>query len=236
MEITLSREIDQPAPGIVTFRRMRSPNRFGAWWPLLCGAVCGCSPSTGQEPHVGGGGSAAAGAQAGSAAQTTGGVPSGAGTGVAGGNVFPVSGGAAGAAGASGGLAAQAGASGAPTGGTMSASGSAGSSAGQSGAGTSAACAGVASEYRTELERQLSCNPNASQQCTDRAAAAPGCECRVFIEPTDPFAIEHLSNVANGWFDADCSLPSCPAKCSTASAGTCQPNASSPLGGRCVSP
>jgi hypothetical protein len=118
----------------------------------------------------------------------------------------------------------------------MSASGSAGSSAGQSSAGTSAVCDMVKSEYLAELDRQLECTPNASQQCTDRAAAAPGCECRVFIEPTDPFAIEHLSNIANGWFDADCSMPSCPAKCSNATAGTCQADVSSPLGGRCTSP
>lgn len=213
---------------------MRSPNCFGARWLLLFGAAYGCSASTGPGPHDGAGGAAAG--QAGSAEQPPGGVPPSAGAGVAGGNAVPVNGGAAGASGATGGSAVQAGASGAPGGGTMSASGSPGSSAGQSSAGTSTVCEGVASEYRVELERQSSCDPNAGQQCTDRAAAAPGCECRVFIEPTDPFAIEHLSNVANGWFDADCSMPRCPAKCSTATAGTCQVDVSSPLGGRCVAP
>jgi hypothetical protein len=94
----------------------------------------------------------------------------------------------------------------------------------------------IRSEYLAELDKQLACTPNAASQCTDRAAAGPGCECRVFIEPADPFAIEHLSNVANGWFTADCSMPSCPAKCSTAATGTCQADAKSPLGGRCVSP
>jgi hypothetical protein len=117
----------------------------------------------------------------------------------------------------------------------MSASGSAGSNAGQSGAGMSDVCDRVRSEYLTELDRQLDCNPNAGQQCVNRAAAAPGCECRVFIQPTDPFAIEQLSNLADGWFTADCNMPSCPLACSTASAGTCQPDARSPLGGRCTS-
>jgi hypothetical protein len=94
----------------------------------------------------------------------------------------------------------------------------------------------VKKEYAAELEKQLECKPGAGSQCTNRAAAAPGCECRVFIQPSDPFAIEHLSNVANAWFDEDCSNPSCPAKCSTAAAGTCQADAKSSLGGRCVSP
>lgn len=94
----------------------------------------------------------------------------------------------------------------------------------------------IASEYASELEKQLGCNPNAGSQCTNKAAAAPGCECRVFIQPSDPFAIEHLSNVANGWFEADCSTPTCPEKCSTAVAGTCQADPKSPLGGRCLTP
>lgn len=94
----------------------------------------------------------------------------------------------------------------------------------------------IASEYASELEKQLGCNPSAGSQCTNRVAAAPGCECRVFIQPSDPFAIEHLSNVANGWFDADCSTPTCPENCSTAVAGTCQADAKSPLGGRCLTP
>lgn len=109
-------------------------------------------------------------------------------------------------------------------------------SGGSGGTSSAAACDMVKMEYAAELAKQLECKPGAGSQCTNRAAAAPGCECRVFIQPSDPFAIEHLSNVANGWFDADCSNPSCPAKCSTAAAGTCQADAKSSLGGRCVSP
>ena len=69
-----------------------------------------------------------------------------------------------------------------------------------------------------------------------RVVAAPGCECRIFMQPADPFAIEHLSNVASGWFSADCSMPSCPAKCSTAVTGTCQAQPNTKLGGRCLTP
>lgn len=94
----------------------------------------------------------------------------------------------------------------------------------------------VKAEYAAELEKQLACKPNTASQCTNKVAAAPGCECRVFMQPSDPFAIEHLSNLGNGWFDADCSMPSCPAKCTTATAGTCQADAKSPSGGRCVTP
>jgi hypothetical protein len=117
------------------------------------------------------------------------------------------------------------------------AGGSAGTtSAGNGGTSSAAVCDMVKTEYAAELAKQLECKPGAGSQCANRAAAAPGCECRVFIQPSDPFAIEHLSNVANGWFDADCSNPTCPAKCSTAAAGTCQADAKSSLGGRCVSP
>jgi hypothetical protein len=94
----------------------------------------------------------------------------------------------------------------------------------------------IESEYLAELEKQLACKPGAASQCVNKADAAPGCDCRVFIQPADPFAIEHLSNLVNGWFDADCSMPSCPAKCAAAVAGTCQADPSSSLGGRCVTP
>lgn len=137
----------------------------------------------------------------------------------------------AGAGGSVGGSAGSAGGSGGSAGATGASGGGGGG-----GAGANAMCQTIKSEYAAELEKQLACNPNAGSQCTDRAAAAPGCECRVFIEPSDPFAIEHLSNVANGWFDEDCSMPTCPAKCTTANAGSCQADPKSPLGGRCVTP
>jgi hypothetical protein len=100
----------------------------------------------------------------------------------------------------------------------------------------SATCDHVASDYAAELAQQLACDPQGASQCADRVRAAPGCECRVFIEPADPFAIEHLSNVASGWFDADCSNPICPDQCTTAQTGTCQADANSPRGGHCVTP
>jgi hypothetical protein len=112
----------------------------------------------------------------------------------------------------------------------------AGSASGGSGGANAAVCQMVKTEYADELDKQLACKPGAGAQCTNKVAAAPGCECRVFIQPADPFAIEHLSNVGNGWFEADCGMASCPAKCSTAAAGTCQVDAKSPLGGRCVTP
>ncbi len=111
-----------------------------------------------------------------------------------------------------------------------------GGSAGSGDAGASAMCPAIKAEYAAELEKQLGCKPNAASQCTDRVAAGAGCECLVFIEPSDPFAIEHLSNVANGWFDADCSMPTCPAQCTTAAVGTCQADSKYALGGRCVTP
>jgi hypothetical protein len=147
-------------------------------------------------------------------------------------------GGAGSASGGSGGGAL--GMSGAAVGGVHSAGvagGGAPSSGGGGGAAAgNAACPTIAFEYESELEKQLACDPSLGSQCTNRAAAAPGCECRVFIQPTDPFAIEHLSNVANAWFEADCSGPSCPAQCSTAAAGTCQADSKSPRGGRCITP
>jgi hypothetical protein len=143
--------------------------------------------------------------------------------------------GVAGKAGAGSGGLSGSGTGGATTGGVATGDGGGGSASG-GGSGASAVCEGVNAEYASELEKQLACNPNAGSQCANKVAAAPGCECRVFMQPSDPFAIEHLSNVANGWFDADCSMPTCPARCSTAATGTCQADSKSPLGGRCVSP
>lgn len=114
--------------------------------------------------------------------------------------------------------------------------GDAGSGGNAGSAGSRAVCAMVKEEYAAELAKQLGCRPNAASQCADRVAAAPGCECLVFIEPTDPFAIEHLKNLEDGWFSDDCRTPSCPATCSTASVGACQADSNFPLGGRCVTP
>lgn len=104
------------------------------------------------------------------------------------------------------------------------------------GAGNSTMCKMIQAEYAAELEKQVQCNPKAGSQCTNKVAAAPGCECRVFMQPSDPFAIENMSNIADGWFRADCSMPTCPAKCTTATVGTCQADSKSSLGGRCITP
>lgn len=180
-----------------------------------------------------------AGEAVGSSTSMAGAVAAGAGGVGAVGGTAAQSGGQSGGAGrggaGSGGSAAMAGTSGAPTGG--GGGGGVNGSAGKAGsAGVSAQCAEIADDYATELDQQLACDPNSGSQCHDRVAAAPGCECRVFIQPADPFAIEHLSNVANGWFDLDCSQPSCPAGCTSAVSGRCDADPESPLGGRCVTP
>jgi hypothetical protein len=204
-------------------------------WLLACSA-----PGTDAQPaapNVGG--------QVGSTGGISGAFPSGAGgaanAGVAG--VLMSGGSPHHAAGTGGAVAGAPVAAGMHAGGGVGAAGGGGSAgggvsaAGGGSAGSNgAACKVVQSEYAVELDKQLLCNPNAGSQCSNRVAAAPGCECRVFIQPSDPFAIEHLSNVANGWFDHDCSMPSCPAKCSTAAVGTCQPDPKSSLGGRCLTP
>jgi hypothetical protein len=190
------------------------------------GGHSGSAPSAGGTLSAGTGGSAVGGVttSGGASAATAGAAAGGSATGNAGSSGQS----SAGVAGTSGGGAHAGSASG----------GSAGSASvgGSGGTSSAALCDMIKAEYAAELAKQLECKPGAGSQCTNRAAAAPGCECRVFIQPSDPFAIEHLSNVANGWFDEDCSMPSCPAKCSTAAAGTCQADAKSSLGGRCVTP
>jgi hypothetical protein len=214
---------------------------FAVRWPLVAGAAAfACSaPDTRGELRNASGSTAG---QVGSTAAGTGGAhAAGAGGATAGGGGALASGGASGNAGASGNLGlggrAEAGAGGVPAGGTHSGGVSGGGASASAGsAGANAICQMVESEYLAALAKQLACKPGAASQCANKAAAAPGCECRVFIQPADPFAIEQLSNLANGWFDANCSMPSCPAKCSTAAAGTCQADSNSPLGGRCVTP
>jgi hypothetical protein len=113
-------------------------------------------------------------------------------------------------------------------------SGGGGAAAG--GSSNAASCQKVKQDYAAELERQLGCNPSGSNQCKDSVAAAPGCSCRVFMQPTDLFAIENLANMANDWYVLDCSMPACPTSCTTASVGKCQPDSKFPAGGRCVTP
>jgi hypothetical protein len=210
---------------------------------LVAAVVFGCSSPEGSGDPQGGSGS---GGQAGGAGGGSGGGPTGASGGGSGGQAPTagsgvVAGGGAGNGAGSGGRsdggaagsAAMSGGAGASNGGGGVSSGGGG---GQSNGGSNAECQMVKAEYMAELEKQLACNPNAGSQCTNRASSAPGCECWVFIQPSDPFAIEHLANLADGWFTADCSMPSCPAKCTTASAGKCQADSKSPLGGRCMTP
>jgi hypothetical protein len=222
--------------------RLRAFARSCALFLSLAAVACS-APGPGSDPSDANASGAAG--QAGSAQAGTSSVSSGAGgVAAAAGGSTPLGGGGIANGGSSaghagGGGVAVAGVGGAMLAGNHSGGASVGGSAGNGGSGgvdTNAVCQMVKSEYAAELDKQLGCNPNAGSQCTNKVAAAPGCECRVFMQPTDPFAIEHLSNVGNGWFEADCSMPSCPAKCTTAAAGTCQADAKSPLGGRCVTP
>jgi hypothetical protein len=210
---------------------------------LSCVALSACStPDGGDVPEAnevgGSAGQRATGAGSGGAPSSSGGSLAAAGAGTSGlGGAVSIAGAPndaaqAGQAGSGGVTAAGAHAGGAGAGGGGVAAGGAGGSAGAN----AAVCEMVKTEYAAELEKQLACKPGAPSQCTNKVAAAPGCECRVFIQPADPFAIEHLSNVGNGWFEADCSMASCPVKCSTAAAGTCQTDAKFSLGGRCVTP
>lgn len=214
---------------------------------LLAAPAFACSSAAGQDaPSVAGSagsaGSAAGAASAGVSGQTAGAsARTSGGAGAHSGGAPAAGNGGAGANGGSAGTTSGVG-SGTTTGGTSAGngghSGSAGTdTAGQAGSkNNEATCQMVKTDYAAELEKQLACKPGAASQCTNRAAAAPGCECRVFIQPSDPFAIEHLSNVGNGWYDADCNMPSCPAKCTSAASGTCQADPKSALGGRCTTP
>jgi hypothetical protein len=212
---------------------------------LACVTMSACSaPGNGDEARVndigGSAGQLATGAGRGGAPSSSGGSLAVGGLGTSG------SGGAGGLAGSAndtaGAAAGQAGIGGVPTAGAHAGGAGAGGGAfaggpaGGSGGTNAAVCQMVKAEYATELEKQLACTPGAGSQCTNKVAAAPGCECRVFIQPADPFAIEHLSNVGDGWYRADCNIAICPAKCSAAAAGTCQADTKSPLGGRCVTP
>lgn len=187
-------------------------------WVLTTG---GCSESGSAATDARGGSASGALAIAGSGGHASGGTALGG----AAPTVTPTGGSATAGTATGGSATAGAGAGGSATGGSAT-----------GGTATNEACDIVASEYAAELELQLGCDPKDASPCTDRVSAAPGCDCRVFIEPADPFAIEHLSNVASAWFDANCENPKCAATCSTAPTGTCQADANSPHGGRCLTP
>lgn len=131
----------------------------------------------------------------------------------------------------SGGGAAAGGLAGSSAGGGVANGGSASGSAGAAGASSSggasspsAQCAEIEAEYATSLAEQVACNSAAGDQCDSRVEAAPGCDCRVVIEPKDPYAIEHLLNLQADWFDADCENPKCPSDCAEAARGSCAAN------------
>lgn len=108
-----------------------------------------------------------------------------------------------------------------------------GEAAGKGGAGgaadTGARCAEIEAQYASSFAEQLRCDPRVGGQCQDRIEAAPGCDCLAFIEPKDPFAIEHLTNVFIDYLDADCKNPMCPNSCAGGTSGWCGPE------GRCAS-
>jgi hypothetical protein len=87
--------------------------------------------------------------------------------------------------------------------------------------GTSARCAEIEAEYASSFAEHVTCNPGGVDQCQDRIEAAPGCDCLAFIEPKDPFAIEHLTNVFIDYLDADCENAMCPSPCPSGPIGTC---------------
>jgi hypothetical protein len=129
------------------------------------------------------------------------------------------------------------GAAGRTSGGTAGAA-SGGVGGGMAGAGgnpNGAACKQMESDYAEELATQIVCNPQqGGTRCGGRVAAAPGCDCRIFIDPKDLLAVEHLGNRQEEWFQAGCSMPTCPASCPSGNRGVCQADSSATLGGRCV--
>jgi hypothetical protein len=94
-------------------------------------------------------------------------------------------------------------------------------------------CAELAKAYADELAVQVACTPGAQNQCQSRVEAVPGCDCRVPIQPKDPFAIENLFNMQDDWLTADCAPLTCLATCPSGN-GRCQADSGSTLGGRCV--
>ena len=88
----------------------------------------------------------------------------------------------------------------------------------------SARCAAIESEYASSLAEQIACNPGQGDSCQDRIEVAAGCGCLVFIEPKEPFAIEHLTNVFIDYLDADCENPACPSPCPSGTRGACGSN------------
>ena len=197
------------------------------------------SGNGGTSASGGGGGASASGGSSGrGGALPEGGTPGGAAGvgGTAGSSAGSSPGGAAGAGGTAG--RSSGGAAGMGAGGVDG-----GSSGGTSGAGGAAgaggtngeACRMVQSEYAAELEKQVACNPKVSTtQCAGRVPAGPGCDCRIAIEPKDPFAIEHLANIEDSWFQAGCSMRTCPTPCPPGTRAVCQTDATSMLGGRCT--
>ncbi len=190
----------------------------------------GGTVATGGAPTTSGGSNASGGQSTASGGSSSGGAASGGASGGAG-QGGRVSGGAGGASASTGGRSS----GGSSSSGGQASTGSGGAASGGS-TGTSAACKMIQATYAAELEKQLGCNPRGASQCMGHGVAAAGCSCQVFIQPTDPFAIENLSNFDNDWYVADCTMPTCPARCTTATAGTCQADTRYSLGGRCVTP
>ena len=183
------------------------------------GGASGSGGSSGRGGALPEGGASGGAAGAGGTAGSSAGSSPGGGAG-AGGTAGRSSGGAAGTG--AGGI------DGGSSGGTSGAGGAAGA------AGTNGeACRKVQSDYAAELVTQVACKVS-SAQCASRVPAAPGCECRIAIEPKDPFAIENLLNIEDGWFRAGCSMPTCPMPCPPGTRAVCQTDAMSTLGGRCA--
>jgi hypothetical protein len=208
-------------------------------------AAAGTGVAGAMSPVAGraGGGSAGATSSGAAGLPGAGGSPMGGAAGASGGSFAgsPPSAGVAngGAAGGRGGRAGSGGSSG--LGGTPGAGGAnmAGANmagaANTGGAANAAVCTRIKTEYATELQKQVSCDPRLSRtQCGGRVASGAGCGCQVFVEPKDLFAIENLANVQDEWFTANCSDAMCPATCPSAARATCQADSSLDLGGRCV--
>jgi hypothetical protein len=101
--------------------------------------------------------------------------------------------------------------------------------AGTSPASTADMCLAISTEYATALAKAGECTPGAANTCTKPVLASFYCRCQTFV--SGPTA--NLTAIA-ARFDAAGCVSLCTGLCAMPTGATCQADATSSTGGRCV--
>jgi hypothetical protein len=94
---------------------------------------------------------------------------------------------------------------------------------------TPATCQAISTDYATALAKASECTLGLANRCTKPVIASFTCRCHAFVSGST----DELSAISARFDSAGC-VSQCTGKCATSTGATCEVDATSSTGGRCV--